>query len=229
MLSASLMLVACGDRGGTEGAPQAGDTAVAKVDGKTVWASDVKREAVAQGLIGEGEPLDISSDLFRRVLDEVIDQKLLAAEAVERKLDKDPIAQKRLAAARERILGDMLVENVVSGAVNDNAIRGLYQEQLKLAKQSEEIKARQILVATEAEAQAIEKLLATGASFEALAMERSIDAATRFNGGDLGHFTTDVMPEAYAANLKTAKVGDIVGPFQTEGGWAILKVEDRRM
>ena len=229
MLSASLMLVACGDRGGTEGAPQAGDTAVAKVDGKTVWASDVKREAVAQGLIGEGEPLDISSDLFRRVLDEVIDQKLLAAEAIERKLDKDPIAQKRLAAVRERILGDMLVENVVSGAVNDNAIRGLYQEQLKLAKQSEEIKARQILVATEAEAQAIEKLLATGASFEALAMERSIDAATRFNGGDLGHFTTDVMPEAYAANLKTAKVGDIVGPFQTEGGWAILKVEDRRM
>ena len=229
MLSASLMLVACGDRGGTEGAPQAGDTAVAKVDGKTVWASDVKREAVAQGLIGEGEPLDISSDLFRRVLDEVIDQKLLAAEAVERKLDKDPVAQKRLAAARERILGDMLVENVVSGAVNDNAIRGLYQEQLKLAMQSEEIKARQILVATEAEAQAIEKLLATGASFEALAMERSIDAATRFNGGDLGHFTTDVMPEAYAANLKTAKVGDIVGPFQTEGGWAILKVEDRRM
>lgn len=229
MLSASLLLVACGDRGGTEGAPQAGDTAVAKVDGKTVWASDVKREAVAQGLIGEGEPLDISSDLFRRVLDEVIDQKLLAAEAVERKLDKDPIAQKRLAAARERILGDMLVENVVSGAVNDNAIRGLYQEQLKLAKQSEEIKARQILVATEAEAQAIEKLLATGASFEALAMERSTDAATRFNGGDLGHFTTDVMPEAYAANLKTAKVGDIVGPFQTEGGWVILKIEDRRM
>ena len=229
MLSASLMLVACGDRGATEGAPQPGDTAVAKVDGKTVWASDVKREAVAQGLIGEGEPLDISSDLFRRVLDEVVDQKLLAAEAIERKLDKDPVAQRRLAAARERILGDMLVENVVSGAVNDNAIRGLYQEQLKLAKQSEEIRARQILVATEAEAQAIEKLLATGASFEALAMERSIDAATRFNGGDLGHFTTDVMPEAYAANLKTAKVGDIVGPFQTEGGWAILKVEDRRM
>jgi len=226
---AAVTLSACGDRDGGEGAPAPGDTAVAKVDGKTVWASDVKREAVAQGLIGEGEPLDVSSDLFRRVLDEVVDQKLLAAEALKRKLDKDPAAQKRLAAARERILGDMLVESVVSDAVNDNAIRALYQEQLKLAKQSEEIRARQILVATEAEAQAIQKLLATGASFEALAMERSTDTATRFNGGDLGYFTADVMPEAYTANLKTAKVGDIVGPFAVEGGWAILKVEDRRL
>lgn len=229
MLMAGSMLAACGDRGGTEGAPAPGDTAVAKVDGKMVWASDVKREAVAQGLIGEGEPLDVSSDLFRRVLDEVVDQKLLAAEAIKRKLDKDPVAQKRLAAARERILGDMLVESVVSDAVTDNAVRGLYQEQLKLAKQSEEIRARQIVLANEAEAQAVQKLVATGASFEALAMERSTDAATRFNGGDLGYFTTDVMPDAYAANLKTAKVGDIVGPFAIEGGWAILKVEDRRL
>ena len=226
---AAVTLSACGDREGSEGAPAPGDTAVAKVDGKTVWASDVKREAVAQGLSGEGEPLDVSSDLFRRVLDEVVDQKLLAAEAIKRKLDKEPAAQKRLAAARERILGDMLVESVVSDAVNDDAIRALYQEQLKLAKQSEEIRARQILVATEAEAQAVQKLLATGASFEALAMERSIDTATRFNGGDLGYFTADVMPEAYTVNLKTAKVGDIVGPFAVEGGWAVLKVEDRRL
>jgi peptidyl-prolyl cis-trans isomerase C len=229
VIAAALALAGCGDRGGTDAAPQPGDTAVAKVDGATVWASDVKREAVAQGLIGEGEPLDVSSDLFRRVLDEVVDQKLLATEAIKRKLDKAPAAEKRLAAARERILGDMLVESVVTDAVTDNAIRGLYQEQLKLAKQSEEFRARQIVVATEAEAQAVAKLISTGASFEALAMERSTDAATRFNGGDLGYFTTDVMPEAYAANLKGAKAGDIVGPFAIEGGWAILKVEDKRL
>ena len=225
----ALTLAGCGDRGAKDAAPQPGDTAVAKVDGETVWSSDVKRVAVAQGLIGEGEPLDVSSDLFRRVLDEVVDQKLLAAEAVKRKMDKDPAAQKRLEAARERILGDLLVENVVSDAVNENAIRGLYQEQLKLAKQSEEIRARQIVVAGEADAHAIAKLIATGASFEALAMERSTDTATRFNGGDLGYFTADVMPEAYATHLKGAKAGDIVGPFAVDDGWAILKVEDKRL
>lgn len=224
-----LTLAACGDRGGDDRPPQPGDEAVARVDGKAVWASDVKREAVAQGLIGEGEPLDISSDLFRRVLDEVIDQKLLAAEALARNLDEDPVAQRRLAAARERILGDMLVESVVSDAVNENAIRGLYQEQLKLARQSEEIRARQIVVATPEEGEAVKNLLTTGASFEALAMERSTDAATRFNGGDLGYFTTDVMPEAYEGALKDAKAGEIVGPFEVEGGWAVVRIEDRRL
>jgi peptidyl-prolyl cis-trans isomerase C len=229
LMAAAALVASCAEQGGTERPPEPGDAAVARVNGKTVWSSDVKREAVAQGLIGEGEPLDVSSDLFRRVLDEVVDQKLLAAEALKRKLDKDPLAQKRLAAARERILGDMLVETVVSDAVNENAVRGLYQEQLKLAKRSEELRARQIVTATQAEAEAVKKLLATGASFEALAMERSTDPATRFNGGDLGYFTADVMPEAYEANLKSAKPGEVVGPFQVDGGWAVVKVEDRRM
>jgi len=229
LMAGALALAACGKGGVDERPPERGDQAVARVDGKTVWASDVKREAVAQGLIGQGEPLDPSSDMFRRVLDEVVDQKLLAAEAVERKLDKEAAAQRRLAAARERILGDMLVESIVADAVNENAIRGLYQEQLKQAKRSEEIRARQIVVPTQADAEAVRRLLASGAAFEALAMERSTDTASRFNGGDLGYFTVDVMPDAYEAALKGAKAGQIVGPFQVENGWALLKVEDRRL
>lgn len=228
-MALALTLAACGQPEGNEKPPQAGDNAVAHVDGKTVWASDVKREAVAQGLIGEGEPLDMSSDLFRRVLDEVVDQKLLAAEALTRKLDRDPVAQRRLAAARERILGDMLVESVVEKAVTPGAIRELYQEQLRLSKQSEELKARQIVVATQPEAEQVRKLLAAGASFEALAMERSSDSATRFSGGDIGgYFTLDVMPEPYVAALKDAKPGSLVGPFAVEGGWALVKVEEMR-
>lgn len=228
-LALALVLAACGGGGGGERAPERGDVAAARVNGKTIWTSDVKREAVAQGLIGEGEPLDTSSDLYRRMLDEVVDQRLLAAEALKRKLDKDPVAARRLAAARDRILGDMLVENVVEGAVNENAIRGLYSEQQKLARRSEEIHARQIVVRTPADAEAIKKLVAAGASFEALAMERSLDGETRFNGGDLGYFTTDIMPEAYEAALRGADKGAVVGPFAVEGGFAVVKVEDRRM
>ena len=96
-------LVACSQHPASQHPPEPGDQAVAKVNSQTVWASDVKREAVAQGLIGEGEPLDVSSDLFRQVLDEVIDTRVLAAEALARHLDKDPVAQRRLAAARDQI------------------------------------------------------------------------------------------------------------------------------
>jgi peptidyl-prolyl cis-trans isomerase C len=228
-VSLALALAACGPQKGLEKPPEPGDTAVARVDADVVWASDVKREAVAQGLIGEGEPLDISSDLFRRVLDEVVDQRLLAAEALRMKLDKNPVAQQRLEAARQRILADMVVEGVVEKKVTENAIRELYNEQVRLSRQSDEMKARQIVVATQGQAEEIKKLLAAGASFEALAMERSIDAATRFSGGDFGgYFPLDVMPAGYVTALKGAKAGDLIGPFAVEGGWALVRLEEKR-
>ncbi|MFC0633364.1 peptidylprolyl isomerase [Brevundimonas balnearis] len=230
MLLALLVLTvaACSRGGADERPPEPGDRAVARVEGRVIWASDVKREAVAQGLIGEGEPLDTTSPLFRRVLDEVVDQKLLAREAERRGLDNSALAQRRLEATRERILGDMLVDSVVDRAISDQAVQALYEEQLRLARTSEEIRTRLILSRTREEADAVLGLLNTGASFEAVAMERSVDEATRFSGGDLGYSTLDVMPEAYANALRDRPAGSTVGPFQTDGGWAVLRVEDRR-
>jgi len=226
-LALAATLAACAPSGDS-GKPQPGDVAVAKVDGKPVWKSDVAREAVAQGLIGEGEALDIKSELFQRVLDEVVDQKLLSAEAIRRGLDKSPAAQRRLAAARERILGDMVVEGAVNSAVNEQAIETLYQEQVKLNRGGDEFRARQIVTPDQASAEAIRKQIGAGGSFEKLAAERSIDAETRSSGGDLGYFTPDVMPGAYGKVLSGAKPGQVLGPFQSDAGWVLLKVEDRR-
>lgn len=227
-MALALGVAACGRGAGSDRPPEPGDRAVAKVQDQTIWASDVKREAVAQGLVGEGEPLDVTSDLFRRVLDEVIDQKLLAAEADRRGLDNSALAQRRLEATRERILGDMLVETVVNGTISDRAVETIYQEQVRLAQTSEEVRVRLILSRTRPEADAVIGILAQGAAFEAVAAESSIDDATRYSGGDLGYRTLDVMPEAYANALRDKPAGSTVGPFQTEGGWAVLRVEDRR-
>jgi peptidyl-prolyl cis-trans isomerase C len=222
-----LTLAACG-RGSESRPPESGDQAVAKVEDQTIWASDVRREAVAQGLVGDGEPLDVTSDLFRRVLDEVVDQRLLAREAERRGLDESALAQRRLEATRQRILGDILVESVVNGSISDQAVERLYQEQLRLAQNAEELRLRLILARTRPEAEAVVGVLAQGAAFEAVAGERSIDEATRFSGGDLGYSTLDVLPQAYADALRDQPSGALVGPFETEGGWAVVKVEDRR-
>ncbi|AYG94852.1 peptidylprolyl isomerase [Brevundimonas naejangsanensis] len=224
----TLGVAACG-RGADDTAPEKHDRVVARVHDRSVWASDVRREAVAQGLIGEGEPLDVSSELFRRVLDEVVDQKLLAREAERRGLDSSPAAQRRLQAVRERILGDMLVEKVVAGAVSEQAVRRLHEEQQRLARVTEEIRVRLILSPTKDQADAVLGVLGQGAAFEAVAVQRSIDDATRYSGGDLGYSTLDVLPGPYAAALQGRTPGSVVGPIQTETGWAVLKVEDRRV
>lgn len=227
ILAAGLALAACG-RAGEERPPEAGDRAVAEVEGATIWTSDVKREAVAQGLVGEGEPLDETSDLFRRVLDEVIDQKLLAGEAERRGLDNSALARRRLEATRERILGDMLVESQVNQTINDRAVEAIYREQLRLAETTEEVRSRLILSRTREEAEAVVGVLAQGATFEAVATQSSIDDATRFSGGDLGYRTLEVLPQAYADAIRDQPAGSTVGPFQTEGGWAVVRIEDRR-
>jgi peptidyl-prolyl cis-trans isomerase C len=226
-LAAAVAVSGC-TRAGSDRPPMPRDQAVAKVDGHAVWASDVRSEAEAQGLIAKGAGLDPGSQVFRSTLDQLVDRKLLAAEAVKRGLDHDAATERRLQAARERVLGDRLVEIVVAGAVSETAVQGLYKEQLKAAKPAEQIHARQIVVASQADAEAAMKLLAAGAAFERLALQRSTDAATRFSGGDLGYFTADVMPPGYAQALAGAKPGQTVGPFLTDGRWALLRVEDRR-
>jgi peptidyl-prolyl cis-trans isomerase C len=228
-LAAALVLAsaACNRPAANSRPPEPGDQAVARVNGQVIWASDVKREAVAEGQIGAGDPLDVSSDLFRQVLDEVIDTKVLAGEALARHLDKDPAAQRRLAAARDRALEDVMVESVVGKAINQQAVGALYQEFLKNRTPSEVIHLRQIVFASVTDAEAARKQLAAGASFEAMAMEKSIDNETRFKGGDLGDMTTDTLPQPLAEAVKGAKPGDLEGPVKVDAGWAVLKVDDR--
>ena len=221
------LVAGCGREAGNQ-PPGKDDVVVARVLDTSVWASDVKREAVAQGLVEESEPLDVQSELFRRVLDEVIDQKLLAAEAQRRGLDKDEATQRRLEAVRERILGDILVEQVVSGAVSDQAIQRLYAEQQRRAQSSEELRVRLILSQTKAQAEAVIGILGQGAAFEAVAAQRSTDPATKYSGGDLGYSTLDVLPDSFATALRGQATGKVIGPVEAPNGWAVLRIEDRR-
>jgi peptidyl-prolyl cis-trans isomerase C len=223
-----LALAACGRGDGADGPPEPGDTAVARVEGETVWASDVAREAVAQGLIGEGEPLETADPAFRRLLDQVVDQKLLAREAETRGLDDDPVVRRRLAAARDQVLGDALVERAVDGAVTDAEVQRLYAEYNRQERGAETVRLRQITAATEAEAQAIRRELGAGAAFETMALQRSTDAATRVNGGDLGFVDPGLLPAEIGRALTGVAPGGLVGPLRTDAGFAVFKVEARR-
>jgi foldase protein PrsA len=77
----------------------------------------------------------------------------------------------------------------------------------------EQVHARQIVVESEADAQGILTSLRQGADFVSLARERSVDVATRDNGGDLGWFPRGLIApelETAAFSLQPGEISDII-------------------
>jgi peptidyl-prolyl cis-trans isomerase C len=83
-------------------------------------------------------------------------------------------------------------------------------------------------VQTESEARAIIAALGRGADFAATAKERSRGPGAA-EGGDLGFFKKEEMPEALAEVAFTLPPGQVAAePVRTQFGWHVVKVEERR-
>lgn len=222
-------LSACGDSSGNLNRPRQVDGATAAlVNGDPIYISDVELEAAAQGKIEPDTPFGPDHPDFQPVLDQLIDQRLLAQEAVRRGLDRDTAARRRLEAGRERILGNILVENLVSNEVTEAAIEEMYAEQVKLQQLDDEVRVRHILVETEDEAKAVLQELRNGRDFTEAAFEYSEDIRTRLDGGSFGWVSPNELVDPFPAVIGDTTVGDLSEPFETEQGWHILRVDERR-
>ena len=203
-------------------------SAAALVNGDPIYLSDVELEAVAQGRIEPGDSFGPEHTEYQLVLDQLIDQRLLAQEAVRRGLDRTPAAQRRLETARERLLGNFLMEDLVATQVNDAAIDRMYEEQVRLQQLDDEVRIRHILLETQEEAREVLEQARAGEDFTALAFEHSEDTRTRLDGGSFGWVAPNEMIDPFPAVIADTPAGEISEPFQSEQGWYILKVEQRR-
>ena len=198
------------------------------VNDEPLYLADVELEAVAQGLIAPGDGFTPDHPEFENVLEQLIDQRLLAQEALRRGLDENADARHRLAVARERILGNLLVENLVAAQVTEEAIQEMYAEQVRLQQLDDEVRISLITVPDAETAARVIQEYATGAEFSALAVKYSTDTSTRLEGGDLGYVGPAEQPEPFASTIANTPVGEISAAFESENGWHLLKVEDRR-
>ncbi len=230
---AGLAIAACSQPEASEprySAPvlRVGGVEAARVNGEPIYRSDVELEAAAQGLIEAGEPFRPDHPDYQTVLDQLVDQRLLAQEAIQRALHETPGALHRLAAARERILGNILVESLVAAEVDEAAIQEMYAEQVRLQQLDDEVRIRHILFETEEAATAVREEILAGGDFSALAFEHSRDASTRLEGGELGYVSPNAMDEPFASQIANTAVGGISSAFESDQGWHVIKVEDRR-
>ena len=91
--------------------------------------------------------------------------------------------------------------------------------------QFDEVTASHILVATQAEADAVKARLDKGEDFAALAKELTIDPSGKENGGSLGTFSHGAMVEPFDKAVFSMKPGEISSPVETQFGFHIIKCE----
>jgi peptidyl-prolyl cis-trans isomerase C len=166
-------------------------------------------------------------------------RRRLAAEAEQAGLEKDPEIQAQLRLLRERVLSDARIAafdkaNTPSDAILEAYAQSVYKAEPKRFEQVAMSRVRHILVKNDgpqsrAKAEELLTQLKAGASFETLAAQNSFDLATAPKGGDLGFFAPGSMVKEFDEAVNALKnPGDLSGVVQTQFGYHLIKLEQRR-
>ena len=90
-----------------------------------------------------------------------------------------------------------------------------------------QVHAGHILVDSEQEAKELKTKIDNGESFEALAKKYSKCPSKR-DGGDLGYFGKRQMVKPFEDAAFSTQTGEVSEPVQTQFGWHLIKVYDKR-
>ncbi|KQZ33469.1 peptidylprolyl isomerase [Mesorhizobium sp. Root552] len=199
---------------------------VATINGQTITEADL---TLAEGELSQQFAQLPPEQRRAAALSAAIEIKVLADKAAAEGLDKDPDFQRRAAFLQQRALHGWMVEKEVVGKITDAEIQARYDKEIAAAPPVNEVHARHILVKTKEEADAIIKQLDGGADFQKLANEHTSDPSGKTNGGDLGYFGPGQMVPEFEKAASALEVGAYSKePVQTQFGWHIIKVEDKR-
>ena len=198
---------------------------VAEVNGEAIFLEEVMK-------IAEQLPSDIRQqplpNYFDRIVDDVIDSRLAAAAGNDAGLTNNPEVLAQMSIAAQRVLAEAYITTELRKVVTEEEVQKAYQLFISDESAREEIKARHILVASEAEAKAIIAELNSGADFVSLAKEKSTGPSGP-NGGDLGYFARGAMVPSFENAAFALSVGSHSSePVQTQFGWHIIKLEDKK-
>lgn len=218
----------------TAPAPAAEDPLLARVDGQEVRMSDVVAVATEvlppelRGVPPAALLRMLPPEVSRQLVDRAITEQALVSAARAAGLDRDEEVRRRIRRAGEQELQQALLTREVAGKVTDEAIRARYEQEAAKRQGEAEVRARHILVPTEAAAREAMAELSRGADFAEVAKRRSTGPGAE-QGGDLGFFKRgDMVPEFAEAAFALQPGQMSAAPVRSPFGWHVIKVEERR-
>ena len=201
------------------------DPVVATVAGDDIHLSEVIDTQAQLPQQYQSMPMEA---MFPALVERVIDIRLVAREARANGIADDPDVRRELAQIENQIISQVFLTRHIDAMITDEEVQARYDEHIAALPPDEEISARHILLVTEEDALAVIASLGEGADFIELAAEKSIGPSAD-RGGDIGYFGRgNVVPEFADAAFALEPGQTSETPVQSEFGWHVIKVDDRR-
>lgn len=201
------------------------NTVIATVNGETITEGDLAyaAEDLAQELANV--PPQQQKVFLTSVL---IDMKVMAKAARDAQLQDTEVFKRRLSYLEDRSLRRAYFAERISNQVTPEAIADAYASFTEGFEPQEEVRARHILVTEEDDIKTIRAEIEAGKPFEEAAAEKSTDGSAA-NGGDLGYFRRGQMVGPFEEAAFALEPGQVSAPVQSQFGWHLIKLEDKRV
>ena len=166
---------------------------------------------------------------YEDLLERVIDIKLFAQEGKKMKLDEEPSVRAAIDFVIEKVLMQAFLSKYVQENIKEENLKASYNNFIADETSREEIKASHILMDTESEAIDIINMLNDGDDFAELAKNKSTGPSGP-SGGDLGWFKRGQMVPPFEKAAFSLNKNEITQrPVQTQFGWHVIKIFDKRI
>lgn len=204
---------------------QGEDPVIATVDGFSIHRSDFLRafRRLPRELRDRG-----AEAVYPSVLERLIEQRVTTQRARAEGLADDPEVAARLELLRDQVMHDVYLDRALAQRITRDKLEAVYREFRDMNPPFDMIRARHVLLETEAQARDIVALVLEGEPFAELARRHSL-APSGPEGGDLGWFRREEMlPEVAEAAFRLEANQFTADPVRSEYGWHVILVEERR-
>ena len=197
----------------------------AKVNNHIISAQDVLN---AVNTLPENVKTKPLSEIYPRIINELINKHLITKRAYNEKLDLDQNVLNLIQKNKDSILAKYWLNNYLKNETSEENIKIFYNEYVKSFQEYTEVNASHILVKTKNEAISIINKLKSKSQFSDLAKTFSIGPSGK-NGGNLGWFGPGQMVKEFEKAAFLIEKGNISQkPIKTKFGFHVIKVNDIR-
>lgn len=161
------------------------------------------------------------------VVNELVNTRLVVALARSAGTEQDAEYKRQAEIAVLRILQNVYLSRQIESGLTEDRLKKLYDEFVADNPPTEQIRASHILVETKEAAQAIATEVRGGADFAEVARRESTGPSASA-GGDLGYFEEGQMVPTFSEVAFSLEVDEVSEPVQTQFGWHVIKLTDRR-